>query len=335
MGASGNRQWRNGAIIGGVVFVLVGLAIAAWWWMQSRNQTATNDQRARLQVLLDRQRALTDELAKIRPVEPPKCPPGQTLRPIDRTAPTGSDAPDSRRAPLPTNGDAAVLTSTDLARRLEQATAIVLVAGEDSLETGTGFFIAPNLLVTNRHVVENSTGRRIFLAGKALGSVRRASVLHVTPNSDPGSPDFALLQLEIGTAPGTLDVSSEINKLAGVVAAGYPGVVLQNDTNFQRLLRGEMSAAPDLNLTQGAVQSLQTGAGGMPLIVHTASIAKGNSGGPLVDSCGRVVGVNTFINVDQSQSAKINYAIRSQAMATFLEAAGAGARADLRPCPAK
>jgi S1-C subfamily serine protease len=73
----------------------------------------------------------------------------------------------------------------------------------------------------------------------------------------------------------------------------------------------------------------------MPLIVHTASIAKGNSGGPLVDGCGRVVGINTFINVDQSQSAKINYAIRSEAMATFLQGAGASVRADSRPCITK
>ena len=67
----------------------------------------------------------------------------------------------------------------------------------------------------------------------------------------------------------------------------------------------------------------------------SASIAKGNSGGPLVDGCGRVVGINTFINVDQSQSSKINYAIRSQVIATFLQAAGTSARADTRPCAAK
>jgi 2-aminoadipate transaminase len=45
------------------------------------------------------------------------------------------------------------------------------------------------------------------------------------------------------------------------VAAGYPGVVLSGDANSRQLLRGDASAAPDLNLTQGAVQSLQTGRG--------------------------------------------------------------------------
>jgi S1-C subfamily serine protease len=110
--------------------------------------------------------------------------------------------------------------------------------------------------------------------------------------------------------------------------------VLRGDSNFRRLLEGDLSAAPDLNLTQGTVQSFQSGEGGMPLVVHTASIAKGNSGGPLVDGCGRVIGVNTFISVDQDQSSKINYAIRSQVMAGFLQSAGASARTDTRPCAA-
>ncbi|MBN9425143.1 MAG: hypothetical protein J0H09_01435 [Burkholderiales bacterium] len=72
-----------------------------------------------------------------------------------------------------------------------------------------------------------------------------------------------------------------------------------------------MAAAPDLNLTQGVVQSLQSGTGGTPLIVHTTAIARGNSGGPLVDRCGRAAGVNTFMNIDQRESAKIHYAIRT------------------------
>jgi S1-C subfamily serine protease len=132
-----------------------------------------------------------------------------------------------------------------------------------------------------------------------------------------------------------LDLTLEAPKLAGVVAAGYPAVVVQHDGNFQRMLKGDLSAAPDLNMTKGSVQSHQSGPGGTPLMVHTASIAKGNSGGPLVDGCGRVVGVNTFINVDQSQSARINYAIRSAAVAGFVQAANANARMDSRPCAAK
>lgn len=331
--APGGKRW---AIVAGVVVLLLVLALAAWWWWrQQQLQGASDDQRARLQALLERQRALTDELAKAGPKEPTECPPGQSLQPVDGAgAPPapGASGPTAALPPLPTGGDAPALGGAALAQRLEQATAIVIVAGANDLGTGTGFFIAPNLLVTNRHVVENSQGKRLFLTSKTLGSLRRATVLSATASSTPGAADFALLRMDEGAAAGTLDVALEVGKLANVVAAGYPGVVLQGDSNFQRLLKGDLSSAPDLNLTQGAVQSLQAGEGGVPLIVHTASIAKGNSGGPLVDGCGRVVGVNTFINVDQSQSAKINYAIRSQVMASFLQSAGSGARQDGRPC---
>jgi len=59
------------------------------------------------------------------------------------------------------------------------------------------------------------------------------------------------------------------------------------------------------------------------------------SGGPLVDACGRLVAINTFVNVDQSQAAKINYAIRTDAVARFLQSLGTTARSDPRPCAGK
>jgi S1-C subfamily serine protease len=354
---SGSKRW---ALIGVALLLLAIVALAAWWWLQGR--AAGSSQRARLVASLERQRSLTAELNLLEASKPADCPPGQHAQPIAQspqstvpgkltqpaepgkpTVPTdpgkaaqpGASAPPLAAPAPPTTGEAAVLSGAALALRLEQATAIVIVAGPNDLGTGTGFFISPNLLVTNRHVVEESAGKKLFLTSKALGSLRKATVLQVTRSSVPGSPDFALLRMDEGVAPGSLDMALEITKLASVVAAGYPGVVLRGDASFQRLLKGDLSAAPDLNLTQGAVQSLQAGEAGMALIVHTASIAKGNSGGPLVDGCSRVVGVNTFINVDQSQSAKINYAIRSQAMASFLQSAGASVRADPRPCGTK
>lgn len=325
---SPRRRWW---IAGAVLLTALVLALAGWWWMHR----GADGQQAQLAAAQERSKLLQAELAAIKPEEPLTCGPGEIRQAMPNTPPAtpATAQPPSAQTPpaTPASGNAETLSEKALAHKLEQATAMVVVAEGGRLITGTGFFIAPNLFVTNRHVVESAT-RPVALVSDALKSVRRATVLHKTTGSEVGTPDFALVRLDEGTAPGTLDASTQVSKLSGVVAAGFPAVVVQNDERFRRLLSGDLTAAPDLNLTQGTVQSLQSGVGGMPVVVHTASIAKGNSGGPLVDGCGRVVGVNTFINVDASQSAKINYAIRSEVMQAFLQAAGASARIDERPC---
>lgn len=315
----------------GILLLLGAAAVAAYgWWLRQQADAAQAEQHKQLQVALERSRKLSEDLDAIKPPDAPICPAGQSLKTLapDATVPLSPAKP---AAPDAKAGQAAVLPDVALAQRLEQTTAMVLVTDGKQLGAGTGFFIAPNLLVTNRHVVEMPNAR-LLLASRSLGSVRRATLLKTSPPGDFGAPDFALLRLEDGSAPATLDLAQELGKLAPVVAAGYPAVVVKSDPNFRRLMEGDATAAPDLNLTQGAVQSLQPGASGTPMVVHTASIAKGNSGGPLVDACGRLVAVNTYISVDKEQSSKINYAIQAASMVTFLGTAGVTPTVDRRSC---
>ncbi len=313
----------------GLLLTLALLAAAVWWWLQGREQ-APDARAAQLAAAQERGRTLAAELAAAAPPAPADCAPGEVRQPVPGAAAVPASTPAASMPPPPATGKATPLGEAALAQHLENATAMVVVPLDKGVGVGTGFFIAPNLLVTNRHVVEDR--QRVFLASNALKTVRRATVLRTTSSADIGSPDFALVRLDEGTAPGLLDATPDIAKLSTVVAAGFPTVVTRSDERFQRLMAGDVSAAPDLSLTQGAVQSLQTGSGGMPVIVHTAAIAKGNSGGPLVDACGRLVGVNTYISVDQAQSARIQYAIRTPVMHAFLQSAGASARNDTRPC---
>src|SRR3546814_16842826 len=53
-----------------------------------------------------------------------------------------------------------------------------------------------------------------------------------------------------------------------------------------------------------------------------APMASGNSGGPLVDACGRVVGINSFGSLSDGNDAEFGFAISNREIASFLRQAG-------------
>jgi S1-C subfamily serine protease len=298
---------------------LIAIVLVAGWWHAQRSHPSAAQQK-RLSELLARETALKGELAQLAAASGPHCPPGY----VAEGNAADADGSGEKLAPL---------ASSALVDKLERATVLVLLPSGKDLGIGTGFFVSPRHLITNRHVVESSTDGSVLLASRSLKRIQRGTVVAVTNNSDPGSPDFALVRLERGQAPGTLEINTEPTKLSEVVAAGYPGLVMRGDASFMRLVRdGDLNAAPDLSLTRGTIQSFQESFTGTPVIVHTASILQGNSGGPLVDACGRVVGVNTFIAVDQKQSGRVSYAIQARIMGAFSQRNGVEINRDPRPC---
>jgi S1-C subfamily serine protease len=164
----------------------------------------------------------------------------------------------------------------NVAQSVGPAVIAVAARGEDRGGMGSGFLVTPDgYAVTNSHVVH---GRNSFTATTEDGDKIPADLV-----GDDPSTDLALLRLVARDLPyATFGDSQALQVGQLVIAMGNPfgfrstvstGVV----SAIGRAMRGEAG-----RLIENVVQ-------------HTAPLNPGNSGGPLVDSRGRVVGINTAV----------------------------------------
>ncbi len=224
--------------------------------------------------------------------------------------------PSNLVTPDPGGGDALV----SLLGRIEDATVFVFALGGEASAHGTGFFITPELIVTNQHVVAPAmNGGRVLVTNERLQELTPVTVVADMGPLQTSGGDFAVLRIEASDVEPFTIYSPE-GDLRGhqVIAAGYPAFVLETDSQFEALKRGNIDAIPGLVITDGIVSVEQKLGPETDVVVHTAHISSGNSGGPLIDACGRVAGINTFVRNEASSLNYLNFALSSDDLVRFL-----------------
>lgn len=231
-------------------------------------------------------------------------------------------------------GTAVTATTEDPANGILQ----VMLAYEDDggqrtyFTGGTCFLINEEYVVTNKHifdldVVDSATGlttREVIMETLGLDELpdndphlklfvfaNRDTNVEATVHENAQSDvlDFAALQLSekiYGRQPLVLGDSDVIKQRDNVYAYGFPADSISNK-NF--------NTKDDVSISSGIVSKV-TVTGSVDIIEHTAQLNNGNSGGPLLNEAGEVVGINEFI-VDQK-----NYSIQINAIKEILDTWG-------------
>lgn len=181
-------------------------------------------------------------------------------------------------------------TLPGLVRRIKpSAVAIETFDGRgEKLARGSGFFIGPDRIVTNRHVIEGAYRAEIHTA--ASGTYQVKGVLAVDAEGD-----VALLKVEIpaGLLPPLALMRTSPQEGESVVVIGNPFGLEGSVTN------GIVSAVRDIPNFGRIIQI-------------TAPISPGSSGSPVVNMQGQVIGVAT-LQITGGQS--INFAVPSERIA--------------------
>ena len=171
--------------------------------------------------------------------------------------------------------------------------------GAEDSWIGTGFVISQDegygtWVITNRHVVENDRGEEIpiyILLTDINGTKLPAAVYYI--DSDDPTLDLVFALVEKGLEnrkPLPLAPVETVNKGDRVYALGFPGVA-DDATDNGGLLP---SRPDDVTLTSGVVSKTNAEYNGWKFIQSDVAINGGNSGGPMLDEDGAVIGINSF-----------------------------------------
>lgn len=195
------------------------------------------------------------------------------------------------------------LLSVETASSTHASTTPLLAEGE-GVTHGSGFFVDQGLLMTNKHVVDNK--KLFYGAVDDAGTIYSVEKISTDPMNDIAilkvqSSKKMPLPLPLESLPpqigqDTLSIGNSLGKYRQSIGTGIISGV-----------KRYLYAFDANNVSERLFDMLQT----------TAAISQGNSGGPLLASNGRVLGMNTAFD---PQGASIGFAIPSKHLRIVLNA---------------
>lgn len=223
----------------------------------------------------------------------------------DTVAPTeGTQQPIASGTSSAGGSTPVILQARDFSDVVERViNSVVLIENADGAGSGSGIIIDnEGHILTNYHVIESMTRAKVTLYD---GSASLAEVV----GTDPGN-DLAVIRADGFTSdqlqPATLGDSSEVRVGQSVFAIGNP---------FEETF----------TVTQGIISALNRSSpsfGGRSIqgVLQTdAALNPGNSGGPLFNLAGEVIGINTSIRNPTGQSfAGLGFAVPSNTASRYL-----------------
>lgn len=203
---------------------------------------------------------------------------------------------------------------------------------EHPIKTGTAFLIDEQYAITNYHVT-HMTDEEKRLATESYGVdfvnttvsglklfivVRRDMTIEVTEVNGSAESDFSILKLSQALKDRTylpLGTSNDISEAETVYALGFPGLA-------DAFTDAQYYTSDDVNITSGIVNK-KIVENGVPYVQHSAELSEGNSGGPLLNEEGIVVGVNRYtITYRDDETVAYNRSIDISEIRNYLDSLG-------------
>ncbi len=198
------------------------------------------------------------------------------------------------------------LTAEQIYERMSAGVVDITVTGSSSSQApfdqsggtrsaeGSGFVLdTAGNIVTNYHVVQSGSSFKVTFKD---GSTAKATLVGTDP-----STDLAVVHVDVATSlltPLALANSDNVTTGEPVVAIGSPfGLADTITSGIVSALNREIDAPNGAPIT-GAIQT-------------DAAINHGNSGGPLIDASGKVIGVNSQIDSESGGSDGVGFAVPS------------------------